>query len=140
MPDLVARVMARERFSTVLFMIFGAIALALSAIGLYGVMAFLVAQRTREIGIRLALGGQPAHVLRRVLAEGLVMTLTGVAIGLAIALPLSQLLKESLFGIAATDPVTYFGIGFLLIVVAIGATYVPARRATRVNVVEVLRQ
>jgi putative ABC transport system permease protein len=139
MPDLVARVMARERFSTVLFTIFGAIALVLAAVGLYGVMAFLVEQRTREIGIRLALGGQPSQVLRRVLSEGLTMTAIGVAVGLAIALPLARLLEESLFGIGSTDPVTYIAIAALLFAVSIVATYVPARRAMRVDPVEALR-
>jgi putative ABC transport system permease protein len=139
MPDLVARVMSRERFSTVLLTIFGAVALLLAAVGLYGVMAFLVEQRTREIGIRLALGGQPSHVLRRVMAEGLTMTAIGVGVGLAIAVPLARLLKESLFEIGATDPLTYAGIAALLIAVSVVATYVPARRAMRVDPVEALR-
>jgi putative ABC transport system permease protein len=123
----------------VLFTIFGAIALVLAAVGLYGVMAFLVEQRTREIGIRLALGGQPSQVLRRVLSEGLTMTAIGVAVGLAIALPLARLLEESLFGIGSTDPVTYIAIAALLFAVSIVATYVPARRAMRVDPVEALR-
>jgi putative ABC transport system permease protein len=139
MSILVARAVARERFNMLLFTMFGAVALTLAAVGLYGVTAFLVAQRTREIGIRLALGGQPGQVLRRVIREGLVLTLVGIGIGLAVALPLSRTLRELLFAIEPTDPVTYAGIAALLLAVTLAAAYGPARRATRVDPIEVLR-
>jgi putative ABC transport system permease protein len=139
LPDLVAARFARERFTLLLFLIFGGVALTLAGVGLYGVMAFLVSQRRREIGVRLALGGQPGHVLRRVLAEGVTMAAGGLALGLACAIPLSRVLKDMLVGVTSTDPATYAAIGALLLAVAFVASYVPARRATRVNPVEVLR-
>jgi len=137
--DMVATAVAKERFNTWLFGAFGLVALVLAAVGLYGVMAFLVTQRTREIGIRLALGGQPGRVLRRVMREGLLMTAAGVVIGLLAALSLSQLVSGMLFGVEPTDPPTYAGIALLLLTAALVASYAPARRATRVDPVEILR-
>ncbi|HUL74473.1 MAG TPA: ABC transporter permease [Vicinamibacterales bacterium] len=139
LTDLTAQTMARERFNLLLLTLFGGVALAVAAVGLYGVMAYLVAQRAREIGIRLALGGRPAAVLRAVLAEGLAMTLVGLAAGLATAFGLSRVLADLVFAIQPTDPLTYAAIALLLVVVAIAAATVPARRAMRIDPVVVLR-
>src|SRR5262249_2776829 len=138
MSTSVARAVARERFGMALFTAFGAIALLLAGVGLYGVMAFLVNERAREIGIRIALGGRPGHVRWRVLADSLTMTIMGVAIGAAAYL-LSGAIADLLFGVRATDVTTYAEICVGLIVVALAATYVPARRASRVDPIEVLR-
>ena len=137
-PQVVARVIARDRFNTLLFTIFGGVALALAMIGLYGVMAFLVAERTREIGIRLALGGRPGRVRARLIGEGLGLAVAGVALGLGGALALSRLLGGLLFGIEPTDPWTYGVIGALLLLVALVASALPARRAVRINPIDVL--
>jgi ABC-type antimicrobial peptide transport system permease subunit len=119
---------------------FAAVGLLLACIGLYGTMAYLVAQRTREIGIRLALGGRPSRVLTGVMTEGLVMTLTGLGLGLAAALALSRVLQDLVFSIRPTDPLTFVAIAALLLVVAVVASYVPARRAMRVDPITVLRE
>ncbi|HKV99747.1 MAG TPA: ABC transporter permease [Vicinamibacterales bacterium] len=140
LDELNSRMMARERFNALLLTIFAMVALGIAAVGLYGVMAYLVAQRTREIGIRLALGGRPGRVLRGVMTEGLVMTLAGLVLGLGAALALSRLLQDLVFSIRPTDPLTYIAIAALLLVVAVVASYVPARRAMRVDPISVLRE
>jgi putative ABC transport system permease protein len=139
MTDVVAGAVAHERFNTLLFGIFGGVALVLATVGLYGVMAFLVTQRTREIGIRIALGGRPNRVLARIIGEGLGMTLTGITLGVASALALSRTVGGLLFGVTPTDPATYAAIALVLVAAALVASYVPARRASRVDPVEVLR-
>ena len=140
LDELNGRMMARERFNALLLTIFAVVALGIAAVGLYGVMAYLVAQRTREIGIRLALGGRPSRVLSGVMTEGLVMTLTGLVLGLAAAVALSRVLQDLVFSIRPTDPLTYVAIAGLLLVVAVVASYVPARRAMRVDPISVLRE
>jgi putative ABC transport system permease protein len=140
LDELNGRMMARERFNALLLTIFAVVALGIAAVGLYGVMAYLVAQRTREIGIRLALGGRPSRVLTGVMTEGLVMTLTGLGLGLAAALALSRVLQDLVFSIRPTDPLTFVAIAALLLVVAVVASYVPARRAMRVDPITVLRE
>jgi putative ABC transport system permease protein len=139
MPDLVAKFTARERFTVLLFTIFGVVALVLAAIGLYGVLAFLVTQRTREIGIRMALGGRSADIVRGVIGEGLTLTLVGLAAGLGGAFLLARSMKSLLFHIEATDVTTYAVVSAVMVVVALLAALGPARRATRVNPVDVLR-
>jgi putative ABC transport system permease protein len=132
MPEVVAKVTAPQRFNALLLGLFGAVALSLAAVGLYGVIALLVTQQTREIGIRLALGGRPAHIVRRILGEGLAMTAAGIAIGCACAFALSRAVSGLLFAVEPGDPATYATIAMLFMLVALVAAYLPARRATRV--------
>ena len=131
--------LARPRFATTLLGTFAGIALLLAAVGLYGVMAFSVAQRTREIGLRMALGAEQQRVLRGVLRQGLVLALVGIGIGLTGALALQRLLKGMLYGVSGSDPLTLVGVSLLMAVAAAGAVLVPARRATRVHPMEALR-
>jgi putative ABC transport system permease protein len=139
MSDIVSASVTRPRFYTVLFGTFAAIAIALAAIGIYGVMAHSVAQRTREIGIRLALGARRGQVLALVLKQGLLLTLAGVTIGLGGAAAATRYLEGMLFGLTPLDPPTFALVSLLLTLVATLATYVPARRATRVDPVQALR-
>ncbi len=139
MESRVAAASAQARLTAILFALFGATALALAVIGIYGVMSFAVLQRTREIGIRMALGADRSGVLRLVVGEGLWLTVIGTAFGLGAALLLTRVLRSLLFDIAPTDPLTYGGIVLLLSAVAVAASWIPARRASRVNPVEALR-
>jgi putative ABC transport system permease protein len=119
--------------------VFAGLALLLSSIGIYGVISYVVSQRTHEIGIRIALGAQQRDVLRLMLGEGMKMALLGVSIGIAVALGLTQLMVNILFGVSATDPLTFLGVATLLVVVALVACWIPARRATRVDPLVALR-
>ncbi len=127
------------RMGAALLGVFGLLALVLASVGIYGVMAYSVAQRTNEIGIRMALGAQPRSILGLVLQHGLVLTLTGVAAGLISAFALARLLASLLFGVSAHDPITFVGVSALLVAVAVVACYVPARRAMRVDPIIALR-
>jgi len=118
---------------------FGMLALALVAIGIYGVMSYAVAKRTREIGIRMALGAERGDVLKLIVSQGLILTVIGMAIGGAAALALTQTMKALLFGVSATDPYTFIGVGVLLALVAFLACYFPARRASKVDPMIALR-
>jgi putative ABC transport system permease protein len=136
---LVDRSVADRKFILALMTIFAALALALTVLGLYGVLNYLVAQRTPEIGIRMALGAQVRHILQLVLKHGLVLVGLGVFIGLIAAGLLTRLMAHLLYGISATDPLTFIGIGLFLAVVALIACYLPARRATRIDPMIALR-
>jgi putative ABC transport system permease protein len=139
MDEIVAAAAASRRFATQLLGAFAALALLLAAIGIYGVMAFVVGQRTREIGIRIALGARPRAVVRLILAQALALALAGVALGGLGAIFLSRLLSGFLFEVRATDPVTYAGIALLLTVTAVVAAWRPARRAAAVDPMVALR-
>ena len=130
---------AREEFTLLLVGLFGALALVVAVTGLYGVTAFAVAQRTRELGIRIALGATRLDVIRLVLALGGRLIIAGIAIGMATSLGLSQLMRSMLFGISARDPLTFVGVAALLAALSLVACYMPARRAMRVDPVIALR-
>jgi len=139
MEQLVSESLARRRFSMLLLGIFASVALVLAAIGIYGVMAYLVNQGTREIGIRMALGASKRNILSLVVRQGITLALSGVAIGMAASFLLTRLIRSLLFGVQATDPVTYAGISLLLAVVALLACYIPAQRAARIDPMVSLR-
>jgi len=139
MAEVIGSSIAQPRFRTTLLSLFGAAALLLAAIGIYCVLAYTVAQQTREIGIRMALGANPGKVLRLVLGRGLRLAGFGTAIGILAALMSTQLLNSLLFGVSATDPVTFAAVAGLLLGVALLACYVPARRAMRVDPMVALR-
>ena len=131
--EVIADSLARQRFSMILLNAFAVVALLLASVGLYGVISYLVGQRTHELGIRLALGAQRTDVLRLVLNQGMKMALGGVALGLVAAVGLTRLLAMMLYGVSTTDPLTFAVIALLLVAVALMACFVPARRATKVD-------
>jgi ABC-type antimicrobial peptide transport system permease subunit len=118
---------------------FATLALLLAVVGLYGVMSYLVAQRTREIGIRMALGAQASSVLNMVMREGLRLSIVGVVLGVAAAIGLTRLMATALYGVRPTDPITYAAMAIVLTVVTLSACWIPARRATKVDPIEALR-
>jgi putative ABC transport system permease protein len=139
MDAILSDVVSQPRFQTILLTLFGTIALLLSAVGVYGVMSYSVAQRTHEIGIRMALGAGPRQVLSNVVGRGMTLVGIGLVIGLAAALALTRLMSGLLFGVSSTDPLTFLGISVLLTGVALGACLVPARRAIKVDPLIALR-
>jgi predicted permease len=136
---LLANSLAARRLSMILLEIFAALALVLSCVGIYGVISYLVSQRTHEIGVRMALGAQRSDVMKLVLTQGAEMALAGMAIGLVTALGLTRLMANELFGVSAYDPLTFVAGAILLALVALLACYVPARRAVRVDPIVALR-
>ncbi|HEX8652691.1 MAG TPA: ABC transporter permease [Pyrinomonadaceae bacterium] len=139
MNQVMADTTGRARFNTLLLALFAGLATLLAAVGIFGVMNYSVALRTHEIGIRMALGAQPGRILMLILKQGLLLTLIGIGIGLVGALALTRVMSGLLFGVGATDPVTFAAIVLLLAVVSLIACYIPARRATRVDPLIALR-
>jgi putative ABC transport system permease protein len=139
MAQVAAESVSRRKFAMQLVGLFGILALLLAAVGIYGVIAYSVTQKTREIGIRVALGASRREILRWVIKQGMVLTLAGVVIGLVGAVALTRLLRSLLFGVGPTDLVTYGVLAIVLTIVALLACYIPARRATKVDPLVALR-
>ena len=140
LEDRLADATAYARFSALLLALFAGVALALAAIGVYGVISFGVSQRTREIGVRVALGASRADVTRLVVGQGLGLALAGAALGVAAALAATRVLRSLLYGVAPGDPATFAAIVALLVAAVLVASWLPARRAARVQPAEVLRE
>jgi predicted permease len=139
MPEIVSNSISTQRLTMLLLGVFAALALTLSAIGIYGVISYLTGQRIHEIGVRVALGASSQDVLRMVLGQGMRTTLIGIGFGIAAAIGLTRLISQVIYGVAATDPLTFLGVAVLLIAVALLACYIPARRAMRVDPMIALR-
>jgi predicted permease len=139
LPDLVRRSVAPRRFVAYLLLGFAAVALFLAVLGVYAVISHMALSRTREIGIRMALGARASEVLRLVMAQGLSLALAGAAVGLLTAIPLSRYLESQLYGVSGTDVTTYALVGVFLVLSALAATAVPALRASRVDPIQALR-
>ncbi len=139
MDEVIAGSLAARRLAMILLGIFAALALVLSCVGIYGVISYVVGQRTHEIGVRMALGAQRRDVMRLVLGEGAKMALVGVAASIAAALGLTHLMANELFGVTAQDPLTFAAVAVVLTLVALLACYLPARRAVRVDPMVALR-
>jgi predicted permease len=139
MNEVVSNSFAARRLSMMLLGVFAALALVLACVGIYGVISYLVGQRTHEIGVRMALGAQQNDVLRLIIGHGARMALVGVAIGIVAAMGLTRLMANQLFGVSPHDPITFAGVAALLIIVAVAACYIPARRAMRVDPIIALR-
>jgi putative ABC transport system permease protein len=139
MDDVFSASVANTRLVVLLFGVFSMFALLLASIGIYGVIAYSIAQRTQEIGVRLALGAQTRDVLRMVITQGLILTLIGAGLGLAGAFAATRVMRGLLYGVSATDPMIFVGVSLLLTVVALLACYIPARRATKVDPMTALR-
>jgi predicted permease len=139
LDSLISDSLASRRFSMILLAVFAVLALVLASVGIYGVISYVVGQRVHEIGIRMALGAQRRDILRLILGRGGKLAGAGVAVGLAVALGLTRLMAGLLYGVGATDPLTFLGVAVLLTLVALAACYIPARRATRVDPMVALR-
>jgi ABC-type antimicrobial peptide transport system permease subunit len=139
MDSIISDSLATQQVSLILLGAFAALALGLASSGIYGVISYVVQQRTQEIGVRVALGARRIDVLRLVLGTGMRMAALGVLTGLAAAFPLTHLMASLLFGVSATDPLTFTAVAILLLGVALAACYIPARRAMRVDPIVALR-
>jgi putative ABC transport system permease protein len=139
MEQTLAQSVAARRFSMLLLTVFAIVGLGLASLGIYGLMSYAVAQRTREIGVRMALGAQVSDVLKLVIGQGMKLAFVGVVLGLVVSVAVAQLMKALLFGVSATDPLTFAAIGLLLTAVAFLACWLPARRASKVDPMVALR-
>jgi ABC-type antimicrobial peptide transport system permease subunit len=139
MEKTVADSISNKRFTMTLLGVFALLALLLASIGIYGVLSYMVGQRSKEIGVRMALGAQKFDVMRMVLKDGARMTLAGILIGLVGALALTRLMGTMLYGVRPTDPLTFISVAALLGIIALLACYLPARRAMKVDPMEALR-
>jgi ABC-type antimicrobial peptide transport system permease subunit len=139
LEELVADSLKQRRFNLVLVGTFAVLALVLAAIGIYGTISYSAKQRTNEIGVRLALGARPGDVFRLIVGQGLLLATFGIALGLMMSFALTRLIKGLLFGVSATDPLTFFAISILLAFTALLASWIPAWRATKVDPLVALR-
>jgi len=139
MDEYISNTVAAPRFNATLLMIFAIVALILTIVGLYGVMSYSVAQRTNEIGIRMALGAQTRDVVLMIVSQGFKLVLLGLGIGLVGAFALTRVIASLLFGVTTKDPITFASVAVLLGLVALLACYIPARRATRLDPLQALR-
>ena len=139
MQELLAESNSGRRFNMLLLSLFAGVALLMAIVGIYGVMSYTVAQRTKEIGIRVAIGAQAGDVFRMVIGQGMLLALIGIIVGLVAAFAVTRVMASMLFGVEATDPTTFIGIALLLAVVALFACYIPGRRAMRVDPLIALR-
>jgi ABC-type antimicrobial peptide transport system permease subunit len=139
MTEVISRTLAPRRVNTILITTFGILAVIVAALGVYGLVAYAVSQRRREIGIRMALGADPSAVMGMVMREGLVLAAIGAILGLGGAWAMRRVIESMLYGITPADPIAYIVAAVILITTATVATVIPARRATRVNPVEALR-
>jgi ABC-type antimicrobial peptide transport system permease subunit len=139
MESMIGASLAQRRLSLTLLGAFGLLAIVLASLGIYGVLAYLVAERTREIGIRRALGALDGQVVRMVVGQGMALTAAGLIIGAAIAIGATRAMRGMLYGVGTTDPLTFFLVAALVAAVALLASWLPARRAARVHPMEALR-
>jgi putative ABC transport system permease protein len=139
MNEVISNSLAARRLSMILLGVFSGVALVLSCVGIYGVISYLVEERTHEIGIRMALGAERGDVLRLILGQGAVMAVLGLGTGVFLAMGLTHLISSQLYSVAPHDPLTFCIAGFALMTVAMAACYVPAKRATRVDPLVALR-
>jgi predicted permease len=139
MNEVLSNSLAPRRLSMILLAAFAALAVAMSCVGIFGVTSYLIGERTREIGVRMALGASRNDVLRLVVGQGARMVLLGVLIGIAASLALTRLMSSQLYGVGARDPFTFAGVALVLLIVAVFACYIPARRATRIDPIIALR-
>jgi ABC-type antimicrobial peptide transport system permease subunit len=137
--EQIAANLRQERIFAILSSGFGVLALVLACVGIYGIMSYSVVQRTSEIGVRLALGAIPRQVLAMILRESSWMSAAGIAVGLGASFVLARLVRSMLYGVAASDPLTFLGAAVLLLLVALGASWIPARRAAGIQPIEALR-